>query len=74
MVNIIIQSLLNNLKVKNPNAYQSINNLMQSNGNPQMIIKQIMGNATPEQKQSLLKQAENYGAPKELLSKIQNMK
>lgn len=47
---------------------------MQSNGNPQSILQQILGNATPEQKQSLLKQAENYGAPKELLSKIQNMK
>lgn len=74
MVNIIIQSLLNNLKVKNPNAYQSINNLMQSNGNPQMIIKQILGNVTPEQKQNLLNQCKNYGMPENILSQIQNMK
>lgn len=47
---------------------------MQNNGNPQSILQQIMGNATPEQKQDLLKQAQNYGAPKEILSQIQNMK
>lgn len=47
---------------------------MQNNGNPQIILQQILGNATPEQKEGLLKQAEGYGVPKNILSQIQNMK
>lgn len=47
---------------------------MQNNGNPQSILQQLMGNITPEQKEGLLKQAEGYGCPKNILSQIQNMK
>lgn len=47
---------------------------MQSNGNPQAIIQQMMGNATPEQRQGLIKQAKQYGVPDNILSQIQNMK
>lgn len=47
---------------------------MQNNGNPQAILQQMMGNATPEQKQSLLEQAKGYGVPDNILSQIQNMK
>lgn len=51
-----------------------INEAMQSNGNPQQMVKQLMGNATPEQRQAILSQAKNYGCPNEILSKLQNMK
>ena len=51
-----------------------VNQAIQNNGNPQAILQQIIGNATPEQKQSLLAQAKNYGVPNDILSKIQNMK
>jgi hypothetical protein len=47
---------------------------MRSNGNPQAMLQQIMSNATPEQKQSLLNQAKQYGCPSNILSQIQNMK
>lgn len=47
---------------------------MQNNTNPQELLKQMMGNATPEQRQNLLKQCKNYGVPSEILAKIQNMK
>jgi len=47
---------------------------MKSNGNPQVMLQQMMSNATPEQKQSLLNQAKSYGVPQDILSKIQNMK
>lgn len=49
-------------------------NLMQSNGNPQAMLQQIMSSATPDQKQNLLKQAKNYGVPSNVLAQIQNMK
>ena len=51
-----------------------INQAIQNNGNPEMMLNQVMNNISPEQKQSLLNQAKNYGVPDNILSKIQNMK
>lgn len=51
-----------------------VNEAMQNNGDPQSIVKQMMSNASPEQKEMVLKQAKQYGAPDDILSKIQNMK
>jgi hypothetical protein len=47
---------------------------MQSNGNPQAIIKQFMGSASKEQKEALFKQCKQYNVPDSILSQIQNMK
>lgn len=62
------------MKVKNPQGYQFVSQLMQSNGDPSVIINQMMGKATPEQKQNLLNQGKNYGVPNDILSKLQNSK
>jgi hypothetical protein len=51
-----------------------LNQVAQNNGNPQAMLQQLMGNATPEQKQQLFSQAKNYGVPEQILSQIQNMK
>ena len=72
--NILIQSLMKQLQMKNPQGFNTINTLMQNNTNPQQLIQQVMGNATPEQRQNLLKQAKGYGVPEQILSKVQNMK
>ena len=74
MQNPLIQTLLNNLKIKNPQGHQVIQNLMQSNGNPQTLLQQLMSNTTPEQKKDLLGRAKQYGCPDNVLSQIQNMK
>lgn len=60
--------------MKNPKGHQFVNSLMQSNGNPEEALNQLMKEATPEQRQPLLNIAKSYGAPNELLSKLQNMK
>ena len=70
----IIQTLMNQMKVKLPQNFQTINALMQNKNNPQDLVNQIMGNITPEQKQNLLNQCKSYGMPEQLLSKLQNMK
>lgn len=62
------------MKVKMPQNFQVAQNLMQSNGNPQGLVKQIMGNISPEQKQGLLNQMKQYGCPDNILSQLQNMK
>ena len=71
--NIIIQSLMNQLQQRNPQGYQTLQNLMQSKNDPQKILKQMMGNITPEQRQSILSQAKQFGAPDNILSQFQNM-
>ena len=74
MNNFVLQTLLNNLKSKNPKGYSFITQAMQNNGNPEAMLKQMMSNATPEQKEGLFKQAKQYGCPDNILSQIQNMK
>ena len=70
----VIQTLMEQMKVKNPQGYQFVINLMQNNGDPSAVLNQIIGNATPEAKQNLLNQGKNYGVPNEILSKLQNSK
>lgn len=37
-----------------------VNEAMRNNINPEGMLQQIMSNATPEQKKSILSQAKNY--------------
>lgn len=70
----IIQTMMNQMKVKMPQNFQTINALMQGKNNPQDLVNQIFGSISPEQKQNLLNQCKSYGMPEHLLSKLQNMK
>lgn len=38
------------------------------------LIKQIMGNSTPEARANIFKQAKQFGVPEDVLTKIQNLK
>lgn len=62
------------MKVKMPQNFQVVQNLMQNNGNPETIIQQMFKNSTTEQRQNILNQAKNYGVPAEILAKLQNIK
>ena len=70
----IIQTMMNQMKVKMPQNFQTINALMQNKTNPQNLVNQIFGSISPEQKQNLLNQCKQYGMPNEMLAKLQNMK
>ena len=56
----IIQTMMNQMKVKMPQNFQTINALMQNKTNPQNLVNQIMSNISPEQKQNLLSQCKQY--------------
>lgn len=73
-MNFVLQTLMNRLQGKNPQAFQLVNNAMNNGGNPSAVLKQMMGKATPEQKQNLLQQARSFGCPDNILKQIQNMK
>ena len=51
-----------------------VSEAMRNNGNPEGMLRQMMSNATPEQRQNLFNQAKGYGVPEDVLSKVQNMK
>lgn len=72
-MNKMVQVLMSQLQSRNPQGFQIIQKLMNNNSNPEQLVTQLMGNATPEQKQNILKQAKQYGAPENILAKIQNM-
>ena len=58
------------MKIKNPQMYQQINQLRQSNGNPSELLKQVIGNYTPEQMNNFINQARMMGFNDSLLNQI----
>ena len=74
MVQQLIQSFMRQLQGKNQQGFQQIQSMMSMGQNPEPYVKQILGNMNSEQKQAFLKQLNGYGCPKEILSKLQNMK
>ncbi len=73
-MNPIMSVLMQRLQTVNPQGYQFANQLIQNNGDPEGVLKQMLGKMSPEQKQNILNQAKSYNCPNEILSKIQNMK
>ena len=73
-MNPLVQSLLGQLRGKNNGIFKIASELMQNGSNPDAILKQMMGNLKPEQKQQILNQAKGYGCPESYLSHLQNMK
>lgn len=69
---VVMKMLMSKLQSQSPQNYKVVNELMRSNGNPSGLLEQVFGNMNPQQKQSILSQAKYFGAPNELLSKLQN--
>lgn len=65
---------MSQLQSKNPQAYNLINQARSNGSNPEDLMKQMMGNATPQQMEQVLTQAKQYGVPDNVLNQIQNMK
>ena len=74
MLPYIIQSLMRQLQGKNSESFRQVQNMMSMGQNPEPYIKQMLGNMNDEQKQAFFKQAQGYGVPNQVLSRIQNMK
>lgn len=70
----MLSMMLGMLQNRNPQMFQNINTAMTSGQNPQQLLKQIMGKASPEQREGLIKQAKQFGVPDNILSQIQNLK
>ena len=70
----ILNMVMGMLQTRNPQMFQNINQAMASGQNPQELVKQVMGNVSPEQREGIIKNAKQLGCPTEILSQIQNMK
>ena len=64
---------MNQIKMKDPQNYQSLNQLMNSGGSPEQILQQEMKKRTPQEIQQVLIQAKQLGVPENILAQIQNM-
>lgn len=74
MNNQLLNSLLEQTKRNNPQGFQIINTMMQSGTNPQAFLKQVLGNAKPEQIEGLISRAKQLNCPDSILKQIQNIK
>lgn len=70
-----MKMLMQNLQTRNPQAFNQINNAMNSGSNPQEFMQQMMknGNISPEQMSGVLNQAKQMGVPENVLQQVQNI-
>ena len=62
--------LMNQLKAKNPNLFQMIEQARQNQSNPVELFKQITNGRSPEQMEAFYKKAEQMGFPTETINKL----
>lgn len=70
MKNQAMQMMLNQLRMRNPQAFQMINKAMSNNSNPMDMLKQVTSNYDDKTKELFMKRAEGVGFPKEYLDEL----
>ena len=63
---------MNQLKVRQPQMFQMLSQVSQNQGDYMGLLKQTIGNYTPQQLQNYYSIAQQMGFPKEILSEVQN--
>ena len=67
-MNNVIQMLMNQLKMRSPQALQQYQNLRQGQNNPQQFLNEITKNYTPDQMERFRKYATSFGFTDEQLN------
>ena len=67
-----VNNILIQLKQRQPQMYQIIEQANQNQSNPMDLLKQVTGNYSPEQMKNFYMVAQNMGFPNEVLTEIQN--
>lgn len=62
------QILLNQIKMKNPQVFNKVEQMMKNNNNPQDILNQITNGYSKEQMNNFIKYANGFGITNEQLS------
>ena len=69
-MNQVMNMLMNQLQMKNPQALKQFEQIRKSNGDPKQLLQQITGNYTPEQRQQFMKFANGFGFTNDQLSQF----
>ena len=64
--------LMNQMKMKNPQMFNKIESLRNSNGNPMDLFKQVTSKFTPEQMNQFYSNAKQFGIPDDVIQQAQN--
>ena len=73
MQNQMMMMLMSQLKAKNPQAFQMINQARQNQNNPMELFKEITSKNTPEQMKDFYDQIEKMGFPKEIIEQVKGI-
>lgn len=71
-INMRVNNLMNQLKVRQPQMFQMLNQVSQNQGDYMGLLKQTIGNYTPQQLQNYYSIAQQMGFPNEVLIEVQN--
>lgn len=66
----LMTMLLNQMKAKNPQVFNTVQTMMENKEDPQKLLKQITGNYTPEQKTQFKNYIKGFGITDEQLKDI----
>ena len=72
MPNQILMMLMNQVRAKNPQIFNQIEQLRKNNGNPMELFKQVTSNYNDEQMNNLWKNVKQFGIPDEAIQQFQN--
>ena len=73
MQNQMMMMLMNQLKAKNPQMFQMVQQARQNQNNPMELLKQITSNYSSEQKDNFYKQVEQMGFAPEVINKVKGI-
>ena len=71
MQNPMVTMYMNQLKAKNPQAFQMVNQAMQNKNNPMELFKQVTSNYDDKTKKAFFQQAKQMGFSDSLLNQVQ---
>ena len=67
-MNQVMNMLMSQLKMKNPQAFKQYEEIRNSNGNPQDLLKQATNDYSPEQMKQFIQFANRFGISNEQLN------
>ena len=66
----IMNLLMTQLKMRNPQMFQMLEKAQQNKSNPMELFKQVTSKYTPEQMNNLINVAKQYGVPDDIINQI----
>ena len=72
MQNQMMTMLMSQLKAKNPQMFQQIEQLKQSNGNPMDLLKKVTSNYDDKTRNAFFQQAKQMGFSEDFLNQVKN--